>query len=127
MNAMPFDPYSGTARAVAVALRTAHLLAMAVFVGAVFAASPDSAARTWRWLTFATGAALLVTEVSHGRDWPWQGRGVATVVHVAVLALISVEGMERWAVAAALVVGSVGSHMPRSLRKWSFRHGRVVD
>ena len=123
---MPFDPYSGTARAVAVGLRTAHLLAMAVFVGAVFAAGPEPA-RTWRWLAFATGAALLVTEVSHGRHWLWQGRGVATVAHVAVLALLAVEGMQRWAVAAALVVGSVGSHMPRSLRKWSFRHGRVID
>mgnify|MGYP006267931671 CR=1 FL=1 len=122
-----FDPYSGTARAVAVALRTAHLLAMAVFVGTVFAAGPDPAARTWRWLAFATGAALLVTEVTHGRDWPWQGRGVAALAHVAVLALLGVEGMERWAVAAAVVLGSVGSHMPRSLRKWSFRHGRVVD
>lgn len=122
-----FDPYSGTARAIAVALRTAHLLAMAVFAGAIFAAGPDAAARTWRWLAFATGAALLVTEVSHGRHWLWQGRGVATVAHVAVLALLGVSGMERWAVAAAVVVGSVGSHMPRTLRKWSFRHGRVIE
>lgn len=120
------DPYSGPARAVAVALRTFHLLAMAVFVGAVFAGVPDPS-RAWRWLAFASGAALLVTEVTHGRDWLWQGRGVATVAHVAVLALLAVEGMERWAVAAAVVVGSVGSHMPRSLRKWSFRHGRVVE
>ena len=108
-----------------VALRTAHLLAMAVFVGAVFAGGAESL-RAWRWLAFATGAALLVTEVSHGRDWPWQGRGVATVAHVAVLGLLAVEGLERWALAAAVVVGSVGSHMPRSLRNWSFRHGRVV-
>ena len=121
------DPYSGPARAVAVVLRTAHLLAMAVFVGAIFAVGPEQAAGTWRWLAFATGGALLVTEVSHGRHWLWQGRGVATVAHVAVLALLAVQGMERWAVAAAVVVGSVGSHMPRTLRKWSFRHGRVVE
>ncbi len=122
-----YDPYSGTARAVAVALRTAHLLCMAVFVGAVFAGGADPSLRTWRWLAFATGAALLVTEWSHGRHWLWQGRGVATVAHVAVLGLLGVAGMERWAVAAAVVVGSVGSHMPRTLRKWSFRHGRVME
>ncbi|HEU4386003.1 MAG TPA: hypothetical protein VFR85_21140 [Anaeromyxobacteraceae bacterium] len=121
------DPYSGPARAVSVALRTAHLLAMAVFVGMIFAAGPDPVRTTWRWLAFATGGALLVTEVTHGRHWLWQGRGVATVAHVAVLALLAVQGMERWAVAAAVVVGSVGSHMPRTLRKWSFRHGRVVE
>jgi TRAP-type C4-dicarboxylate transport system permease small subunit len=122
-----FDPYSGAARAIAVALRTAHVLCMAVFAGAVFAGGADLSLPTWRWLAFASGAALLVTEVSHGRHWLWQGRGVATLAHVAVLGLLGVAGLERWAVAAAVVVGSVGSHMPRSLRKWSFRHGRVVE
>lgn len=122
-----YDPYSGAARAVAVALRTAHILCMGIFVGAVFAGGADPSLRTWRWLAIATGVALLVTEVSHGRHWLWQGRGVATLAHVAVLGLLGVSGLERWAVAAAVVVGSVGSHMPRSLRKWSFRHGRVME
>jgi len=121
------DPYSGGARAIALFLRTAHLLAMAVFVGETFAASPDPSLRTWRLLAFATGAALLVSEVSHGRHWAYQGRGVVALAHVGVLALLGVGGMDRFACTAALVIGSVGSHMPRSLRKWSFRHGRVVD
>ena len=33
----------------------------------------------------------------------------------------------RVATMAALTLGAVGSHLPRSLRKWSFRHNRVVD
>ena len=122
-----WDPYSGGARAVAVALRTAHLLCMAVFVGAVFAGGADPWLPTWRWLAFASGAGLLLTEVTHGRHWPWQGRGVATLAHVAVLGLLGVPGLERWAVAAAGVVGSVGSHMPRSLRQRPFRPGRGVE
>jgi hypothetical protein len=29
----------------------------------------------------------------------------------------------RW----ALGLGAIGSHLPRGLRKWSFRHSCVVD
>jgi len=121
------DPYSGGARAIAVVLRTAHLLAMALFVGGVFTATPDPSLRTWRLLAFATGIALLASEMSHGRHWLYQGRGVVALAHVGVLALLAVDGMDRYACAAAVVIGSIGSHMPRSLRKWSFRHRRVVD
>lgn len=121
------DPYSGGARAISIALRTAHLFAMAVFVGGLFAATPDPSVRTWRLLTIATGAALLLSEATHGRHWIYQGRGVATLAHVGVLALLAVGGMDRSASTAALVIGAIGSHMPGSLRKWSFRHRRVVD
>lgn len=121
------DPYSGVARAISIALRTAHLFAMAVFVGGLFAAAPDPSVRAWRLLTIATGAALLLSEATHGRHWIYQGRGVATLAHVGVLALLAVGGMDRSASAAALVIGAIGSHMPGSLRKWSFRHRRVVD
>jgi hypothetical protein len=124
--AMP-DPYSRGARAIAVALRTAHLLAMAAFVGGTFAVTPDASIRTWRLLAFANGAALLASELSHGRHWIYQGRGVIALAHIGVLALLAVDGMDRYACAAAVVIGSIGSHMPRSLRKWSFRHRRVVD
>jgi hypothetical protein len=121
------DPYSRGARAIAIALRTAHLLTMALFVGGLFVATPDPSARTWRLLTVVTGAALLLSEASHGRHWLYQGRGVATLAHIGALGLLGVGGMERTACTAALVIGAIGSHMPRSLRKWSFRHRRVVD
>jgi len=121
------DPYSPAARALAIVLRTCHLLAMAGFVGGVLVAPGDPSIATWRLLTVVSGVALLVTEISHGPHWIYQGRGVATVAHIAVLGLLGVEGMERTACIAALVVGAIGSHMPRSLRKWSFRHRSVVD
>ena len=121
------DPYSPAARALAIVLRTLHLLAMAGLVGGVFVAPGDPSIATWRLLTVVSGVALLVTEVSHGPHWAYQGRGIATIAHIAVLGLLGVEGMERTACIAALVVGALGSHMPRALRKWSFRHRRVVD
>jgi hypothetical protein len=122
------DPYSRGARAVGIAFRTAHLFTMAVFVGGVFLAAPDAAVRPWRGLAVATGVALLASEVSHGaRTWIWQVRGLAVLAHVAVLALLAVGGADRAAAALAVVVGAAGSHAPKTVRKWSLRHGRVVD
>jgi len=119
---------SARARAIGITLRTAHLGAMAVLVGGVFFAAADPALHTWRALTAATGVALLVTEISHSRHWVYQGRGVVTIVHVASLALVVVPlAGGRVAMMAALALGAVGSHLPKSLRKWSFRHRRVVE
>jgi hypothetical protein len=119
---------SARERAIGITLRTAHLGAMAVLVGGVFFAAADPALHTWRVLTAATGVALLVTEISHSRHWVYQGRGVVTIVHVASLALVVVPlAGGRVAMMAALALGAVGSHLPKSLRKWSFRHRRVVE
>ena len=119
---------SARARAIGITLRTAHLGAMAVLVGGVFFAAADPALHTWRVLTAATGVALLVTEISHSRHWVYQGRGVVTILHVASLALVVVPpATGRVAMMAALALGAVGSHLPKSLRKWSFRHRRVVE
>ena len=121
------DPYSNGARAIGIAIRTAHLFAMAVFVGGVHVAPGAPSLDAWRAATIATGAALLVTEMSHGREWLFQVRGLAALVHAAAIALLAVGGTERSATTVALVLGAVGSHVPRAVRKFSLRHGRVVD
>jgi hypothetical protein len=114
-------------RAIGIALRTGHLGAMAVLVGGAYFAAADPALHAWRALTGITGVALLATEVRHSRHWVYQGRGVVTLLHVAALALLFVPGAGRVATMTALALGAVGSHLPRSVRKWSFRHRRVVD
>ena len=128
MRTAPDVSYSPWARAIAIAFRTAHLAAMALLVGALQFAAPDADLRSWRVLTAVTGVALLATELTHSRHWIYQGRGVATIAHVAALAVVvAFPSMGRSGTVAALVIGSVGSHLPRGLRKWSFRHRRVVD
>ena len=77
-----FDPNSGAARAIGIALRTAHLGAMAVLVGGIELGAPGPSLRSWQVATFATGAALLASEASHSRHWVYQGRGLATLAHV---------------------------------------------
>jgi hypothetical protein len=120
--------YSGPGRAIGIALRTAHIAAMALLVGAAYFAAPETSLRLWRTATVATGVGLLLTEVSHSRHWVYQGRGVLTLAHVAALALVALSAsLGRSALLAAVVIGSVGSHLPRSVRKWSFRHRRIVD
>jgi hypothetical protein len=115
-------------RSLEIAVRTAHIAAMAFLVGGHHFAAASGALRPWHLLTAVTGAALLVSEASHSRHWLYQGRGVITLVHVGVVALIAVApGLASVAIAAALIIGSVGSHLPRSVRKWSFRHSRIVD
>jgi len=116
----------GWERAAAIVVRTAHLGAMAVLVGGVYFSAPDAALGLWRVLTVATGAALIVLEASHSRHWVYQGRGVATLLHgAAALLLAAVSG--RAATGAALAIGAAGSHLPRAIRKWSFRHRRVIE
>jgi hypothetical protein len=115
-------------RAIGVALRTAHLGAMALLVGAQHFAAPEASLRLWRILTAATGVALLVSEVSHSRHWIHQARGVITIAHVAVLASVLVwGGLGRSATLAALTIGSIGSHLPRAVRKWSLLRRSVLD
>ena len=116
------------ARAAGIVLRAAHLGAMAVFVGAVELAAPASVLHGWRAATATTGLALLVIEASHSPHWAYQGRGVVTLLHVATLGLFFVPALTgRTAVVAALALGAIGSHLPRALRKWSFRHRCIVD
>jgi hypothetical protein len=115
-------------RAAGITVRTAHLAAMAVLVGGVHFAAPASALYAWRVLTAATGIALLVLEASHSRHWVYQGRGVVTILHLSAPVLLLAPAVSgRAATLATLAVGAVGSHLPRAVRKWSFRHRSVVD
>jgi hypothetical protein len=121
----PLDPYAPGPRAIAILSRTAHLGAMAVLVGGRILAAGHPSLRAWAVATAVTGVALLLTEMSHSRNWAHQGRGLLVYAHVGALALVAV-----WptpALATCLVVGAIGSHLPRTVRKWSIRHRRVVD
>ncbi len=113
------DPYSGPARALNIALRTAHLGAMAVLTGGVAFGVPGASSGSAAALTVATGAALLLSEMSHGPGWIAEGRGIVAILHVLLAAALFAAGQGRAGAATALVVGAVGSHLPKTLRKWS--------
>lgn len=120
------SPYDPVPRSLAIAARTAHLLAMAGYLGTLLQGRREGRDQ-WRLATTLSGAALLATEISHSRHWPYQGRGLLTIAHIAVLLLGHVSNRAATPVAiAALVIGAVASHLPRWIRKWSLVHRRVV-
>lgn len=112
-------------RAVGIALRTAHLGTMAVLVGGSWWGVPDGELRGAAVATALSGLALLVSEASHSRHWIYQGRGLLVLAHLGVAGLVIAWGPA--ALMGALVVGAVGSHLPKGLRAWSLRHRAVVD
>ncbi len=115
-------------RSINVAVRTAHIGAMALLVGGRHFGVEHASLRLWHALTALTGVVLLASEAAHSRHWVYQARGVIALAHVGAVALIAAApAMARPAIAAALIIGSVGSHLPRTIRKWSFRHRRIVD
>lgn len=112
-------------KSISIPVRVAHLGAMAVLLGGSVLAPGHPSLPTWQLLTAATGAALLVTEASHSRHWVYQGRGLMVIAHLALAGIIGFAGSR--AAVAALIVGAVGSHLPRSVRWWSLRHRRLVE
>jgi hypothetical protein len=117
------DPYSGPARALNIALRTAHLGAMAVLSGGVAFGVPAASLQTATLLTVASGAALLLSEMRRGGGWLTEGRGILAIAHVGAAGALLAAGQDRAGAATALVIGAVGSHLPKSLRRWSLRGG----
>jgi hypothetical protein len=113
-------PYASAPRMAAIAVRTAHVLAASIYLGGRMMDTSDEALRPWRRLTTVTGSVLLATELAHSRNWAHQGRGLTTLAHVGVLTLgHATPRLAKAAPVAALVIGSIGSHLPRSVRKWS--------
>jgi hypothetical protein len=111
-----------------VVLRAAHVLVISVLFGGAFFNIPGYQLLRWRHLTIATGCVLILSEVFHSRLWPFQGRGMMVFIHVGLFSLACFQ--PRLAIpclVATLIVGMLGSHMPKKLRHWSFIHGQVKD
>jgi hypothetical protein len=115
----------GLPRAVSIALRTAHLGAMAVLAGGAWSGVPADGLRGPLLATALSGLALTVSEASHSRHWAYQVRGLLVVAHAGAAALLGPLGPAT--LAGALALGAIGSHLPKGLRAWSLRHRAVVD
>jgi TctA family transporter len=104
-----------------IALRTAHVLVISVlFGGAVFRIPLDQLVPFQR-LAVVTGLALIVSEIFHRPHWPTQIRGVMVFIHAGLLGLVIFRPdlAVIWLL-TALVVGMVGSHLPKRIRHWSY-------
>ena len=116
------------ARWTQVALRTVHIGAMAVLVGATPFVSDRRALRASLLLTVFSGLGLWALDLMKSCAVMFEGTGVALLLKLGclLLGLLFPEHRYGWYL-AAVVVASVGSHMPGRWRHYSFIEGRVMN
>jgi hypothetical protein len=117
------------ARLTQVAARTVHVVAMALVLGGVAYSAPERAMASAIVLTLASGLLLLGMDLWKGGAFLTQGHGVAVLIKLALLGtgLLLVPAARFECYLAATAVASIGSHMPKTWRHWSFLHRRVID
>ncbi|OGH62354.1 MAG: hypothetical protein A3G34_12150 [Candidatus Lindowbacteria bacterium RIFCSPLOWO2_12_FULL_62_27] len=107
-------------RALRIAVRTAHLASMGILLGGhVFDLPAERLFPAMLW-TAGTGAAYAVIELYCSFNWLFQVRGLLTLAKIGLVLLVPLLWEQRvWILSAVLILGSVGSHMPATLRYYS--------
>lgn len=109
-------------------LRVCHIGSSTVLFGGIVWAVPFVRLATWHHLSIATGCALIISGIYGSRHWPYQGRGLTAALHVGLVWLVHIRPESSLKMlAAALVFGVIGSHLPGNIRHWSLLHGRRMD
>ncbi len=115
-------------RATRIAARTVHIVAMALVLGGVAYAAPARALAVPLALTVASGVLMIGMDLWKSGAWLYQGSGAAVLLKLALLALGQMLPAARLeCYLAATAVASLGAHMPKAWRHWSFLDRRVID
>jgi hypothetical protein len=106
-------------RACNIFFRTGHIGATAALFGGQVFNVGEERLLPWLYASILTGAALIIIESLSDRHWCGQGSGVMSLSKLLLLLLI----LWRWdyrvpILAAVIVLGSVGSHMPKKYRHY---------
>lgn len=118
---------SGWTKVVDLMLRSCHIGISSILFGGLVWEIPFARLVTWHHLVITTGSALIVFNIYKSRHWPYQGRGLMTVLHLGLIWYIHIRpDLVVPVIATALAVGVTGSHMPAFLRHWSAVHRRVL-
>lgn len=109
-----------------IALRTAHVLVISVLFGGAVFSIPEDQLVPWQHLAMATGAVLIVSEIFHHTHWLTQIRGLMVLIHAGLLGLAILRpDLAVIFLSSSLILGLVGSHLPKKIRYWSYTHRRV--
>ena len=115
------------ARAMSIALRTVHIAAVGILLGGHAFEVPSVRLLPWLYLGIISGVGLISLELYSSCKWLYQGKGVLVMLKLLLIAAVAVFWEQRlWLLLAALVLGSVGSHMPGRFRYYSIIHRRVI-
>ena len=118
---------SGVTKVLDLILRSFHIGMSGVFLGGVVLTVPYATLSAWHHLAIATGVAMIIFNIFKCRHWPYQGRGLVAVLHIALVWFVHVRpDLAVQLLAIGLAVGVTGSHMPAFLRHWSLVHRRVI-
>jgi hypothetical protein len=108
-------------RAWQVGARTVHIAAIGLLLGGIAYSAPHGALVVPIALALASGLVLLGIDLWQGDGYFTHGNGMAVLLKLALLGLGQCFPAVRLELyLAATAVASIGSHMPRTWRHWSF-------
>jgi hypothetical protein len=115
-------------RVVDITLRTAHVLVISLLFGGAVFRIPFEQLLPLQRFAIVTGGALIVSEIFHRPHWPTQIRGVMVFIHAGLLGLAIIRpDLAILCLLSALVIGMVGSHLPKRIRHWSYTLRRAEE
>jgi hypothetical protein len=111
-------------RAWKIAFRTLHIVAISFLVGGhAFGASADQL-RPLLYGAIVTGVGMATLEAYTSFQFIHQGWGLLLLLKLVMLCVIPFAWSHRLPILiAVIVIGSVGSHMPRKFRHYSLLYG----
>lgn len=108
------------ARAWSILFRTLHLLAISILLGGHAFNAPAGQLRPMLYLAIASGVGMAWIEAYPFWQALFQGWGILLMIKLALLCAVPFAWSHRLAIlVAVLVIGSVGSHLPKRLRHYS--------
>ena len=103
--------------------RAVHLIAIAGLVGGHMFGAPLAPLRLLLYLSIITGIAMCALEAYPNRHFFCEGWALLLWLKLVVLTLVLVFWNARTPILiVALVIASLGSHMPRAMRHWTFHN-----
>lgn len=116
------------ARAISVALRTAHLATFGFLLGGHAFGVDANRLVPYLWVTILSGLGLVATEVyAVGLYWLVLGKGLAVLAKLGLLLAVPLFWEQRVPILLIVVaIASVGSHMPARYRHYSLLHRREI-
>jgi hypothetical protein len=107
-----------------IAFRTLHIVAISILVGGhAFGASADQL-RPFLFGAIFTGGGMAAVDAYPSLRFLHQGWGVLLIFKLALLCAVPFAwGYRLPILLAVLIIGSVGSHMPKKFRHFSLLYG----
>ncbi|MEZ4585400.1 MAG: hypothetical protein R2909_03245 [Gemmatimonadales bacterium] len=114
-------------RAVSIALRTGHILAFGSLLGGSLWGIDPVRLRPALAATVASGGAMVLLELYKSLHWLFLGKGLFILAKLCLLIWLPYVGRASPILLAAIVVlGSVGAHLPSRFRHYSVLLRRTI-